>query len=326
MRFRLYATVAGMLFGACAVISNSNANETYPDKPVTIIVPFAVGGPTDTSARLVAGALAKKLNANLVVENMPGAGARIGTTRVAQSKPDGYTLLWGTSSSLAIAPRLYTDIKYDPIKSFEPISMVATGPFILAVRPSLGVKSVKELVAMAKAQPKKLNFASTGQGGSTHLTAELFEATAGISAVHVPYSGGAPAMNALLAGDVDFLFDTPTTIVPTAKSGRILALAVTSQRRWRGLPDIPTFEELGYKNFDASTWFGLLAPAGTPKEIIKLLNHATALVLQDPKITSALESAGFAVKSSTEDEFAKRIVSDGDKWGDLIKSAHIKVE
>lgn len=323
---RINRLVISACLTACSIATAgmSAAAQAYPAKPVSIIVPFAVGGPTDTSARVVASALAKELNATFVVENVPGAGATIGTTRVAQSAPDGYTLLWGTSSSLAIAPHIYTSLKYDPIKSFAPISTVATGPFILAVKPALGVDSVDGLVAKAKAAPGSLNFASTGRGGSSHLTAELFDAATGITAMHVPYNGGAPAMNALVGGDVDYFFDTPTTIVPMAKAGRIKALAATGDTRWPGLPQVKTMQELGFKDFESSTWFGLLAPAGTPDAVLEKLNNATVKVLKNEDVTRALENAGFAVSSSTRQQFSKRIEGDGKKWSGLIRTLDLE--
>lgn len=326
MRGQLSKTWAGMVLGLCALVPCSGFAKGFPDKPVTIVVPFAVGGPTDTSARVVATALTQGLGEKVIVENIPGAGSVVGTTHVANAKPDGYTLLWGTSSALAIAPHVYSNIRYDPLKSFEPVSMVVTSPFILAVRPSLGVKSVAQFVALAKASPGKLNFASTGTGGSTHLTAELFQSVAGISSVHVPYNGGAPAMNALLSKNVDYLFDTPTTIVPMAKSGKILALAVTSAQRWPALPDVPTFQELGYKNFEATTWFGLLAPAGTPADRVAILNKAVAAVLQQADVDKALQHSGFVVHPSSPQEFSSRIAADGKKWGALIAAAHIHLQ
>lgn len=326
MREKLSKTWAVLALGLCTLAPGSGFAKTFPEKPVTIVVPFAVGGPTDTSARVVATALTGELGEKVIVENIPGAGSVVGTTHVANAKPDGYTLLWGTSSGLAIAPHIYSNVRYDPAKSFAPVSMVVTSPFILAVRPSLDVKTVAQFVALAKAHPGKLNFASTGTGGSTHLTAELFQSVAGISSVHVPYNGGAPAMNALLSKNVDYLFDTPTTIVPMAKSGRILALAVTSTQRWPALPDVPTFQELGYKNFESTTWFGLLAPAGTPADRTAVLNKAVATALRQPQVVKALEHSGFVVHPSSEQEFAARIAADGKKWEALIEAAHIHVK
>lgn len=326
MRGQLFKSWGALALGLSALTPCSGFAKAFPEKPITIVVPFAVGGPTDTSARVVAAAMTKGMGEKIIVENIPGAGSVVGTTHVANAKPDGYTLLWGTSSALAIAPHVYSNIRYDPHTSFAPVSLVVTSPFILAVRPSLNVKTVAQFVALAKAHPGKLNFASTGTGGSTHLTAELFQSVAGISSVHVPYNGGAPAMNALLSKNVDYLFDTPTTIVPMAKSGKILALAVTSAKRWPALPDVPTFQELGYKNFESTTWFGLLAPAGTPADRVTVLNKAVAAALQQPEVAKSLEHSGFVVHPSSQREFSDRITADGKKWGALIKAANIHLK
>lgn len=320
------AFLSRTMAAAMALLATVASAQDYPAKPITIIVPFAVGGPTDLSARLVATSISKDPRFNVIVENVPGAGAVIGATRVAQAKPDGYTLLWGSASSLAMSPVLYTNVKYDPIKSFAPVGLVASQPFVLVARPSLGVKSVAELVALAKGSPGKLNYASTGRGASAHLVAELFETAAGIKATHIPYNGGAPAMNALLAGDVDFLFDTTTTTVPMIKSGKIVVLAVGSASRWPGLPDTPTFQELGYSNFEATTWFALLAPAGTPPAIVTTLNQKLVAALNDPSVVSALQHAGFSIEPSTPAQLATRIGSDVSRWGAIIKAANVKLD
>lgn len=291
----------------------------------TIVVPFAVGGPTDTSARIVAQALAKEIGTPFVVENAPGAGATIGTTKVAQAKPDGHTLLWGSASSLATAPHLYSTLRYDPIRSFEPIGQVVAQPFILAIKPSPDVKNIKDLIAKAKARPGQMNYASTGQGASGHLVAELFKTASGVTATHVPYQGGAPATNAVLAGEVDFFFDTPTTVVPLAKADRLTALAVTGKKRWEPMADVPTMEEAGFPDFEATTWFGLIAPAGTPADRVAHLSKSLLTVLKDPAVSGALRSAGFAVEPSTPEEFSKKIAADFSRWGGIIRAAGIKL-
>ncbi|RZJ12926.1 MAG: tripartite tricarboxylate transporter substrate binding protein, partial [Haliea sp.] len=250
----------------------------------TIVVPFATGGPTDTSARMIATALARESGATFVVENVPGAGATIGATKVAQAKPDGYTLLWGSGSTLAMTPHLYPNLKYDPVKSFAPIGLVVAQPFILVTNASRNIKSVKELVALAKASPGKLNFSSTGQGASSHLVAELFKAATSVSATHIPYNGGAPGVNALLANDVDFFFDTPTTVVPLIKAGKLTGLAATGSKRWEAVPEVPTMQQSGFADFDATTWFGLAAPAGTPPERVAALSKSLLKVLADPQV------------------------------------------
>jgi tripartite-type tricarboxylate transporter receptor subunit TctC len=292
----------------------------------TIVVPFATGGPTDTSARMIATAMAKESGATFVVENVPGAGATIGATKVAQAKPDGYTLLWGSGSTLAMTPHLYPNLKYDPVKSFAPIGLVVAQPFILVTNTSRNIRSVKELVALAKASPGKLNFSSTGQGASSHLVAELFKAATGVSATHIPYNGGAPGVNALLANDVDFFFDTPTTVVPLIKAGKLTGLAATGKMRWEAVPEVPTMQESGVADFDATTWFGLAAPAGTPPERVAALSRSLLKVLADPQITAALRGAGFSVEPSTPEEFAKKIAADSARWGGIIRAAGVKLD
>ena len=311
------------LFAAAGAAAAPAAD--YPNKPVTIVVPFASGGPTDTSARVVATALAKQLNAPFVVENVPGAGSTIGTAKVAAARPDGYTLLWGTASALAIAPHLQ-EVRYDPVGSFAPISLVVAAPFILVAKPALGVKNTDELVKLAKREPGKLNYASTGTGGTAHMITELFKDRAKVSALHVPYNGGGPMMTALLGGDVDILFDTPTTITPMVKSQRVVPLAVTSLQRWPDLPEVPTLDEQGYPGFDATTWFGLLAPKGTAPERISLLNEGIAAIVKDPDVVKALRTAGFFVEATTPAGFARKIDEDGKRWAALIKAAGISLK
>jgi len=322
--FRLFRR-AGLLL-ACAAIASTAGAAGFPEKPITIVVPFAAGGPTDTSARVMAEALAKRVGTPIVIENVPGAGSVVGTTKVANAQPDGYTLLWGTASSLAIAPHFNQAVKYDPNTSFAPISQITAAPFVLAVTPKLGVATLDELIAKAKAEPDKLNYGSTGAGGSAHMISELFNSQAGIRTVHIPYSGGAPMMHALLAGDVNFIFDTPTTIVPMVESKRVVPLAVTSLERWPALPQVKTLDELGLRGFDATTWFGLLAPRGTPPERVDFLNQKIVETLQDKSVASALENAGFFVHSSTPQAFAQKIRDEGKRWGDTIRTANIQIQ
>ena len=292
----------------------------------TIVVPFAAAGPTDTAARILATAMAKESGMPFVVENVPGAGATLGAAKVAQAKPDGFTVLLGSASALAMAPHLYTSLKYDPFKSFAPIGLVVAQPFILVVKPTAEQKNVKALVGKAKADAGKMNYSSTGQGTSSHLLAELFKSASDFNATHIPYNGGAPAIQAVLAGDVDFFFDTPTTVVPLAKAGKLTTLAVTDKRRWEALPDVPTMEEAGFPKVDATTWFGLLAPAGTPAQRVAQLSKSLLTVLQDSAVSGQLRSAGFSIEPSTPEEFSKKISSDFAKWGDIIKATRIKLE
>lgn len=319
--------VIGAYALAATVLSSTVAEAAdYPSETVSITVPFAPGGPTDVSARIVAKALTEELGSPFIVENVPGAGSVIGTNKIARAKPDGYSLLWATGSALAMAPHLNPAVKYDPVKSFEPVSLVSAAPFVLVVRPSLGVKSLDELVKFAQANPGKLNYGSTGVGGSAHMITEYFKATVKISAVHVAFKGGAPMMAALAGGEIDFAFDTPTTVAPLVAANRVLPLAVTSLERWPGLPDVKTLDELGVTGFDATAWFGLLAPQGTPADRVLLLNRKIAEALKKPEIRQSLQTAGFFVQPTSPEGFAKKIAAEHRRWGDIVKSANITIK
>jgi tripartite-type tricarboxylate transporter receptor subunit TctC len=317
----LLSTIA---LGVAGLLGEAGA-EDYPSRPVTIVVPFAAGGPTDTSARIVAQALTKSSGNSFIVQNVPGAGAVIGATKVAQSEPDGYTVLWGSGSSLAMTPHVNDNVKYDPVKSFTPIGQVVAQPFVLVVKPGLAVKTIGELVEKIKAQPGKFNFASAGTGSSTHLVAELFSAASGTKATHVPYKGGAPAINAVVGGEVDYFFDTPTTVVPLAKAGRVDALATTSTKRWPALPEVPTMQESGFAGFDATTWFGMVAPRGLPADRVAYLSKHLLAVLEEPEVISSLEAGGFLVEPSKPEPFARKIASEFERWGKIVREANIKL-
>lgn len=324
--FRIRHTIGRLPLIAAAFTFLPAYAEDYPARPVSIVVPFAPGGPSDVSARVVAKALSEEFGSQFVVENLPGAGAVVGTTKVANAKPDGYSLLWGTSSALAMAPNLNPNITYDPVKSFAPIAQVTAAPFVLITKPSLGVKTVSELVKLARTKPEKLNYGSTGAGGSAHMITELFKATARIDAVHVPYKGGAPMINAVLGGEVDFAFDTPTTVAPLIEADRVVPLAVTSMERWPGLPDVKTLSELGFSDFDATAWFGLLAPKGTPSDRVELLSGKVAEAMKKDEVVASLRAAGFFVRPSSPEGFARKIAQEGERWGDIARTANIKIE
>jgi tripartite-type tricarboxylate transporter receptor subunit TctC len=309
-----------------AFIAASAFAADYPARLVTIVVPYAPGGATDSSARLVAQALQKQSGGTFVVENVPGAGTTIGTAKVARSTPDGYTLLWGGLSSNAMAPHLYSKLTYDGSKSFEPVSMIATQPYVLIVGANSPIRTLADLVAKAKAEPGKLNFASPGEGSSPHLTTELFLKATKISAQHVPYKGAALAMTALIGGEVDFLVDTPTAPIPMIKSGRVRPLAVTSAKRLPELPDVPTMQESGLAGFEAYTWFGLFAPRGTPADVVASLNRMVNAVLKDPAVAARMSQSSFNVAPSTAAQLADTVRSESDKWGRIIKEKNIRLE
>lgn len=325
MRFsRLFFRATALALSVVAATSSYAAG--YPDRTVTIIVPYAPGGATDASARLIAQALQKQSGGTFIVENAPGAGTTIGTAKVARAAPDGYTLLWGGLTSNAMAPHLYSKLSYDGSTSFAPISMIARQPYVLFVNTKSPVRAVSDLVAKAKAEPGKLNFSSPGEGSSPHLTTELFLDATKISVQHVPYKGAAPAMTALLSGEVDMMVDTPTAPLPMFKAGRLRPLAVTSARRLPELPDVPTMQESGLAGFEAYTWFGLFAPRGTPPDIVNTLNKMVNVALKDPSVLAQMDQASFTPAPSTPAQLADAVKSDSAKWGRIIKEKNIHLE
>lgn len=318
------------LLGATALAFNLAAAAPawaagYPERPVTIVVPYAPGGATDASARIVAQALEKQTGGTFIIDNAPGAGTTIGAAKVARAAPDGYTLLWGGLSSHAMAPNLYPRLPFDPVESFEPVSMTASSPYVLAVNAKSPYRSIADLVAKAKAEPGKLNYGTPGQGSSPHLTTELFLDAAGINVQNIPFKGAAPAMTSMLSGDIDFMIDTLTLPVQMIKAGKARALAVTSAKRVPELPDVPTMKESGL-NVEAATWFGLFAPKGTPAEIVATLNKAVNAVLKDPAVISRMNQAGFDATPSSAAELAKTVKSENQKWGNIIKAKNIRLQ
>ena len=300
--------------------------QSYPTKPVKLIVPYATGGSTDSTARLVAQALSTKLGQQFVVDNRAGAGGSIGHDVVAKAAPDGYTLLFSAAGPLTVTPHTYARLNYDPIKSFEPIKLIASAPLVLEVRPSLKVTTVADLIGMAKAQPGKLTYASFGNGSAAHLAGELFKSLAGIDIVHVPYKGSGPALTDLLGGQVDMMFDVVVSSLPHIEAGKLRALGVTSDARLDMLPKVPTMAEAGVKDCDASTWFGMLAPANTDKEVIERLSAALDEVLQDPELRKTLAGQGALVRGGTPEEFRKFFLAEYARWGKVVKIAGIKVD
>ncbi|ARP76565.1 Bug family tripartite tricarboxylate transporter substrate binding protein [Bordetella genomosp. 6] len=298
------------------------AAETFPSKPVTLVVPFPPGGPTDTSARLFGAVMADQLGQPVIVENRAGAGGSVGTTVVTRAKPDGYTLLWGGTSSIVVAPALYTNLQYDPIKSFTPIGMAVRGPLILVSRPDLGPKDIGQLRDYAK--DHDLSVASAGTGSIGHLTAEMFKSEAGARMLHVPYRGGAPALTDVMGGQVDLLFDTVTLLTPQIHAGKLRAYAVTGSQRYSGLPDVPTVSETIGKPFEAYSWFGLMAPAGTPAPAVQALTDALAAAAKDPEVIKQLSALGLEPVGDTPQEFARSIRADLDKWTGVVRSAGVK--
>ena len=309
-----------------AVFSTTGASaQTYPDRPITLVVPYPAGGGNDVLGRLVAERMSKALGGTIIVENRGGAGGTIATRQVAKSAPDGYTILIATSS-LAINPALYPSVGYDPIKDFAPIGLLASGANVVLVHPSVPANSIAELIALAKKDPGKLNFASTGSGSSVHLAAELFAAMAGVKINHVPYRGSGPALNDLLGGHVTMMFATLPSAIGIVKGGKVRALAVSSARRSAVFPELPTIAEAGLAGYAAELHYGLVAPAGTPRPIIDRLNAALRSALEDPTLRERLAREGAVPLPSTPEEYAADIAAEERMWGKIVRDAGVKGE
>jgi len=296
---------------------------TYPDRPIRIIVPFAPGGPTDIMARIVASRLGEAINGTVIVDNRAGAGGNIGIGLAAHAEGDGYTLLI-TSSAYVVNPGLYAKIPYDPYKDFAPIAELGTSPNVILADPKLGINSIADLVARAKANPNELNYASPGIGTTPHLSGELLKIDAQINITHVPFSGAGPAIQAILSGTTQIAFAALPPAHPHIESGALTALAVTGEHRWFDLPDVPTMVELGYKDFVSDTFQGFLAPANTPAAIVEQLTAKSLGILKTPKIAEQLRNDGFEVIANGPDGMKKRIADEVPKWRDIITKAGIK--
>ena len=312
---------AAPLFAAAPAFAQAD----YPSKPIRLVVPFPPGGTTDILARAVAQKLTVDWHQQVIVDNRPGAGGNIGADLVAKSPPDGYTLLMGTIGTQSINPSLYARMPYDAQKDFAPVILVAGVPNVLEVNPSLPVHTVQELIAYAKANPGKLNFASSGNGTSIHLSGELFKSMAGVQMTHVPYKGSAPALADLVGGQVQLMFDNLPSSLGLIKGGKLRAIAVTSAARAPALPDIPTIAESGLPAYEATAWFGVLAPAKTPPAIVDKLNAAIGAWLASPEARDKLASQGAAAAGGTAADFARYIASETTKWANVVKvsGAHI---
>jgi tripartite-type tricarboxylate transporter receptor subunit TctC len=292
----------------------------YPTRPIRIIVPTPAGGPVDVIARLVGNYLTATIGQPAVVDNRPGAGNTLGSKEAAQAEPDGYTLLYSSASGLVFAPMLQKNAGYDPITSYDPITLVAQSSTILVVHPSVPVKSVAELIAYAKANPGKVNFSSGGIGVLPHLIGEWFKSRAGVDIVHVPYRGGGPSINDLVGGQVQMTFEGTSVLLPLIESGKLRALAVTSAMRLPQLPDVPTMTESGFPGFVSTSWTGLLAPAHTPREVIDTLNAQINEGLKTPDLKAALAKVSNEPVGGTPQDFANMIKGDIDKWAPVVKA------
>lgn len=323
---RLLFMVATFIFASAALQANAQGAGSYPNKSIKIVVPFPPGGATDILARAIGFELQKAWGQTVVIENKPGAGGNTGADLVAKSPADGYTLIMATVGTHAINMSLYAKMPYDAVKDFEPVVLVAGVPNLLVVHPSVNAKTVRELTALAKSQPGKLNVASSGNGTSIHLSAELYKQMAGVDILHVPYKGSAPAVADLLGGQVQMMFDNMPVSLPHVKAGKLRALAVTSMTRSAALPDVPTMDEEGLKGFDATSWFGLLAPAGTPKDIVAKLNAASVKALASAEMRERLAAQGAEPMGNTPDQFAAFIKAEIDKWAKIVKASGARID
>ncbi len=323
-RWERIARLLGVLIAAasipCAVLA-----QAYPGKPVKIVVPFPPGGAVDTIARVVGQKLSDQLGQPVIVENRPGASANIGAEVVAKSAPDGYTLLMA-SPGLATNNTLFPKLPFNGVKDFSAIARIGYAPLVIVVNPSFPAKSLGELIAMAKAEPGKLTYASAGNGSSGHLAGELFKISAKIDALHVPYKGGAPAITDLLGGRISFMPINPLEVMSHIKSQRLRVLAVASDKRVALLPEVPTVSEAGVHGYEASVWWGLVAPAKTPHEIIARLNAATLHALADASVKSKLTELGVVITPSTPEQFGEFIRAEDARWAKVIKSADIHAD
>ena len=319
MRFRIPALLAALLVSASAAAQ-------FPAKPIRIIVPFAPGGNVDITARLVAPGLAEALGQPVIVENKPGAGGTIGADSVAKAPPDGYMLLMGSNSTFSVAPSLYPKNPYHPVRDFAPVIAIASAPFVLVTNPAIPAKSAQELVAAAKSKPGKMTMSSAGTGSSNHLVGELFQEISGARFTHVPYKGSGQALTDLMGGQVDLHFDQITSAASHIQAGKLRALLVTAPQRVPMLPDVPTATEAGYATFEATNVTGLIAPAGTPREVIDKLAAATQKVLAQATIKERLAGIGAEPMGGTPEQFGAYIREDFAKWSRIVKEANVKVE
>lgn len=300
--------------------------QTYPNKPIRVIVPFPPGGGNDALIRVIAPKLSEALGQILVIDNRAGAGGNIAAEITAKSPPDGYTLLMGFSTVLTTNKSLYSKVAFDPIKDFAPVTQLATAQYMLVVHPSVAAKNVNELVALAKSKPGSLNYASSGVGTPLHLAAELFKRRAGVNMVHIAYKGGGPASAAMLSGEAQLMFSSMAASLQHVRAGKLRALGVTGLKRSLLAPDIPTLDESGFRGFNVTAWGSLVAPAGTPRHIVDVLNAKTVKVLRMPEMREPINNVGYEPTGTTPEQLAQMIKTESATWAKVIRDANIRAD
>ncbi|ALM82287.1 tripartite tricarboxylate transporter substrate binding protein BugE [Bordetella sp. N] len=321
---RLLGLTAVAVLAAVPVLAH--ADDAYPSKPIRLIVPFPPGGTTDIVGRLFADKLGRELNQTVIVENRGGAGGSIGSAAIANAAPDGYTLGIATASTHGINPAVYAKLPFDAEKDFTPITNLAAVPNIMAINPKIGAKNMAEFIKLAKSEPGKLTYASAGNGSVSHMMGELFKMASGTNLVHVPYRGVGPALNDVLAGQVDVMYDNLPSTLPHVQANRLIAMAVAAPQRVKALPDVPTFAEVGLPAVNDASWFGLVGPGKLPKAVVDKLNAAVAKVEADADVKTRLEGLGAAPANNTPEEFAKQIAAEIAKNKRVAAEAHVKVD
>jgi len=311
---------------ATSLLATAALAQSYPAKPIRLIVPFAAGGGNDNVARLVGKHLSDSLGQPLVIDNRPGAGGVLGAELAAKAVPDGYTLFLGGVGSHAVNPNLNVSLPYDPIRDFAPVALLAQAPLVLVVHPSVPADSITAFVALARSRPGQLNYASNGNGSSSHLAAVMFDSMTGVDMVHVPYKGLSPALTDLLSGRVQLMFSSVVAILPHIKAGKLRGLAVTGSRRLASMPNLPTIAESGLPGYEASSWYGVLAPAGTPREIVARLNAELVKALEQPEVRTSLLAEGAEPIGGSPEQFAAHIRSEMERLGKMIREAKIRPE
>ncbi len=316
-------TVLGITLWLAATAACAQA---YPVKPLKLVLPFPAGGPTNIVARLFGQRLSEIWGQNVLIDNRPGGGGLIGATLAAKSPADGYTLYLGGITTMVLSVYVHKNLPYDPQRDFAPVTLATTQPLLLMTHPALPVKTLKEFLALARARPGEINYATSGPGGSGHLAAEMLRLSTKIDIVHVPYRGAPPAINDLIAGQVQSMFGSPLAVAPHIRAGKISALAITGQKRSPAVPNVPTFDEAGLPGYDASTWNGISVPSGTPRAIIDRLQGEIAKILRTPNTAERLAVDGSVAVGSTSEEFAAFIKTEHAKWSKVVREANIRVE